>query len=95
MSDADDVIKAQWPEGVPPVENPLEAIDMAQDFIAFVLNLFAAIQGGAISPGSFANDTTFGSVSGSVRIRTRYSEGSLKGRAWNPLLSDRDHLAGR
>ncbi len=86
MSDADDVIKAEWPD-VPPVENPLEAIDMAQDFIAFVLNLFAAIQGGAVSPASFANDTTFGSASGSVRIRTRYSEGSLKGRAWNLLFS--------
>lgn len=87
MSDADDVIKAEWPKDAPPVEDPLEAIDLAQNFMAFVLNLFAAINAGTISPASFAEDTTFGSVSGSVRVRARYSEGSLKAWTWNLLFS--------
>ena len=87
MPDADDVIKAEWPEDVPPVEDPVEAIDLAQNFIAFVLNLFAAINSGTISLATFAVETTFRSASGSVIVRARYSEASLKGWAWNLLLS--------
>jgi hypothetical protein len=87
MSGADDVVRAEWPESVPPVQGQLEALVLAQDFIVFVLNLFEAINSGTISPTSFAEDTTFQGAVGSVRIRTRYTQPELKADAWNLLFS--------